>query len=138
MEFEKFYLINVYTPNAGENLKRLGYRVKEWDRDFWKFINNLKDKPIMVAGDLNVAHTDLDVYEMSSNKEKFPSLSVEERESFEKNLDKYDLIDTYRDMHPKGRKYSYWLTLRPGMKAANKGWRLDYFVVRADNLGMVT
>ena len=68
LEFEKFYIISCYTPNSGENLKRLDYRVEEWDKDFFEYINDLKSKKdIILAGDLNVAKDDIDIYEVKGH-----------------------------------------------------------------------
>ena len=87
LEFDKFYLISCYTPNAGEGLKRVDYRVNEWDKDFFEYINSLKSKKdIILTGDLNVAKEDIDIFE-SKGKEKLAGFSKQEKESFKKFLD---------------------------------------------------
>ena len=77
LEFEAFYLVCVYVPNAGEGLKRLDYRVQEWDRDFQQYVQQLK-KPVIVCGDFNVAHNEIDVYD-TKGKEKVPGFTPQER-----------------------------------------------------------
>ena len=129
LEYDKFYLICCYTPNSGEGLKRLNYRINEWDKDFFKYINSLKiKKDIILTGDLNVCRGNLDIFE-PRGREKLAGFTQVERESFIKFL-KSGYIDTFRDLHPKEQKYSYF-SIRGGNKAkeVNKGWRLDYFIV---------
>jgi exodeoxyribonuclease III len=127
LEFEKFYLVNVYTPNSKMELLRLDYRCNSWDSDFLKFIKNLeKKKPIVVCGDLNVAHNEIDIRNPNSN-ERNPGFTIEERESFSKYLDN-GFIDTFRYLHPETIKYSWW-SYRFRCREKNIGWRLDYFLI---------
>ena len=127
MEFEKFYIISCYTPNSGENLKRLHYRVEEWDKDFFEYINSLKEKKdIILAGDLNVAKDDIDIYEIKGH-DKTAGFTKEERESFSKFLES-GYIDTFRQFHPNDQKFSFF-SKRGNLKEQYKGWRLDYFIV---------
>ena len=127
MEFEKFYIISCYTPNSGDTLKRLDYRVEEWDKDFFEYINSLKEKKdIILAGDLNVAKEDIDIYETKGH-ERTAGFTKEEKESFSKFLE-MGYIDTFRKFHPEEIKFSFY-SKRGIMKEQNKGWRLDYFIV---------
>lgn len=130
LEFDKFYLISCYTPNAGEGLKRVDYRVKEWDKDFFEYINSLKSKKdIILCGDLNVARDDKDIFD-PKGKEKLAGFSKQEKESFKKFLD-MGYVDTFRELHKDEKKYSFFSRRTKG-KESNKGWRLDYFVINKD------
>ena len=131
LEFEKFYIISCYTPNSGENLKRLDYRVEEWDKDFFEYINDLKSKKdIILAGDLNVAKDDIDIYEVNGH-EKVAGFTKEERESFNKFLD-MGYIDTFRKIHQDEQIFSFF-SKRGNLKEQNKGWRLDYFIINGNS-----
>ena len=128
LEFKKFFLVHVYTPNSGQTLQRLEYRVNEWDVKFRKYINKLqKEKKVIVCGDLNVANEDIDIHSPKTNK-RTAGFTDEERESFKKHLSKLKLIDTYRYKNPTKVEYSYW-SYRFGARKKNKGWRIDYFLV---------
>ena len=128
LEYEKFYLLHVYTPNSGQALKRLEYRVNTWDVEFRKYVKNLnKKKPIIVTGDLNVAHNEIDISNPKGNL-KNSGFTVEERESFSKLLNDVNLIDSYRHLYPEKIEYSFWTYLH-NSRAKNKGWRIDYFLV---------
>lgn len=117
MEFPNFILVACYTPNAGEGLKRVTYRVSEWDVDFFKYITELekKGKAVILSGDLNCAHHDIDIYE-PKGREKNPGFSPQERKSFGDFLKKADFVDTFRHLYPTTKKFSYWsirANLRP-------------------------
>ena len=128
MEFDNCYVVNVYTVNAGEGLKRLDYRVKVWDVYFRKFIKSLeKIKPVIINGDLNVAHHEIDIHNPKSNL-KSSGFTIEERESFTKLLNEANLVDSFRLLHPEEVKYSYWTYLF-NSRSKNKGWRIDYCLV---------
>ena len=102
MEFKKFVLVTVYVPNAGQCMKRIDYRIKEWDPDFFAYLKLLeisKSKPVLLCGDLNVTSGDIDVYDGLTN-DYMPGLSTEERESFNQRIAQ-DFIDTYRYLHPR-------------------------------------
>jgi exodeoxyribonuclease III len=128
LEFENFYLCTVYVPNSGEGLKRLNYRVNEWDVEFRNFIIQLsKKKNIIVTGDLNCAHQNIDIYDYK-NKHMQPGFTFPERLSFEENLlRKAGLVDCFREKHKKKIKYTFW-PHRAFARPANKGWRIDYFL----------
>jgi exodeoxyribonuclease III len=130
-------LVAVYVPNAGECLKRLDYRVKEWDKAFFEYLNKLNEnKNIIVCGDLNVAHKEIDIFD-PKNKKKSAGFTNEERESFTKFLE-YGYVDTFRHFYPEIVKYSYF-SMRAGRKniEENKGWRLDYFITNKDHVGRI-
>lgn len=132
LEFSNYYLVHVYTPNSGEGLKRLNYRVKEWDVMFRKYLKNLqKNKNIIVCGDLNVANDEIDIHSPKTNTMS-AGFTIDERNSFKKHLTELKLIDTYRYLHPNKIEYSYW-SYRFNSRAKNKGWRIDYFLV-SENL----
>ena len=127
-EFPKFYLLHVYTPNSGELLKRLDYRVNTWDKMFIKYILKLKEhKKVIVCGDLNVAHKEIDLKNPKTNL-KSAGFTIEERNSFDTLLEKTKLIDSFRYYHPEEIKYSYW-TYKFNARKKNTGWRIDYFLV---------
>ena len=128
LEFEKFYLLHSYTPNSGMFLDRLEYRTKIWDKSFRKYIIELqKKKPIIVCGDLNVAHKEIDLKNPKTNL-RTAGYTKEERESFEKLLNETKLIDTYRHLNPDKVEYSYW-SYRFNSRKKNVGWRIDYFLI---------
>jgi len=127
-EFAKFYLVHVYTPNSGELLKRLDYRTNKWDVAFAKWINFLQEtKNVIVCGDLNVAHHEIDLKNPKTNL-KTAGFTIEERLSFESLLNKTDMIDTFRYLNPEKIKYSYW-SYKRNSRANGTGWRIDYFLV---------
>ena len=132
-EFEDFYLVTVYTPNAqghDENRrpKRLDYRTKEWDVDFLNFILELeKSKPVIFCGDLNVAHKEIDLANPSTNR-KNAGFTDEERQGFQSILDA-GYLDIFRELHPDTNDAYTWWSYRANARANNVGWRIDYFCV---------
>ena len=135
-EFDKYYIIHVYTPNSGEALKRLNYRVDIWDIMFTKFLNKLqKNKPIILCGDLNVAHKEIDLKNPKKNL-KTAGFTLEERNSFDSILNETKMIDTFRFLNPLEIKYSYW-SYRFKSRIKNIGWRIDYFLVSKNLLKKV-
>jgi exodeoxyribonuclease III len=128
LEFKNYFLVHVYTPNSGQELKRLDFRVNIWDKEFRKYIKRLnKKKPTIICGDLNVAHHPIDLANPKTNK-KNSGFTIEERESFTKLLKRTNSIDTFRYFHDDTVKYSFW-TYMFGARKKNKGWRIDYFLV---------
>lgn len=127
LEFEKFYMITVYTPNSQQALARLEYRMK-WEDDFQSYLKALeKNKPVIVCGDLNVAHKEIDLKNPKSNR-KNAGFTDEEREKFTKLMES-GFIDTYRYFNPdKEGVYSWW-SYRFNARKNNAGWRIDYFCV---------
>ncbi|KAF8094384.1 hypothetical protein N665_0364s0013 [Sinapis alba] len=127
-EFDSFYLITTYVPNSGDGLKRLSYRIEEWDRTLSKYIKELeKSKPVVLTGDLNCAHEEIDIYNPAGNK-RSAGFTIEERQSFRENFLDNGIVDTFRKQHPGVVGYTYW-GYRHGTRKTNKGWRLDYFLV---------
>jgi exodeoxyribonuclease-3 len=128
LEFDDFYLLHCYTPNSGEELARLNYRTKTWDVAFRNNILELqKKKPVIVCGDLNVAHKEIDLKNPKTNL-KTAGYTKEERESFDKLLSECKLVDTYRFLNPELIEYSYW-SYRFHSRQKNTGWRIDYFLI---------
>jgi exodeoxyribonuclease III len=130
-EFPLFYLTNVYVPNSGQKLERLGYRTGSWDADFLAKMRRLGEeggKPVIWLGDLNVAHGAKDTWnEGAKHLAKSAGTTAEERASFEAQLGA-GFVDAFRHLHPDGRgHYSYW-SQRAGNREPNKGLRLDYFI----------
>jgi exodeoxyribonuclease-3 len=128
IEYKKYYILHVYTPNSGQSLNRLEWRTTVWDRAFENYINNLqKTKPIIICGDLNVAHQEIDLKNPKTNL-KTAGYTVEERESFNKILYNCNLIDSYRKLNPDKIEYSFWSYMR-NSREKNIGWRIDYFLL---------
>ena len=125
-------LVATYVPNAGEGLKRLNYRITEWDADFHDYLKKLesdKGKPVILAGDLNVAHHEIDIYD-PKGKEKLPGYTPQERQSFTQLLER-GFTDTYRYLYPEKVQYTFW-SIRARLRPSNRGWRLDYFLMSND------
>ncbi|MCP5538648.1 MAG: exodeoxyribonuclease III [Akkermansiaceae bacterium] len=127
LEFPDFHLVNVYTPNSQDGLRRLDYR-QEWDRAFLAHMRKLeKEKPVIFAGDLNVAHTEIDLARPRDNR-KNAGFTDEERAGFDAIVDA-GFVDSFRHFHPgETGQYSWW-SFRGGARARNVGWRIDYFCV---------
>ncbi|MFU8892341.1 MAG: exodeoxyribonuclease III [Luteolibacter sp.] len=136
MEFADFHLVNVYTPNAQDELRRLPYRL-EWDAAFREHCRNLaRGKPVVFCGDLNVAHQEIDLARPQSNR-RSPGYSDEERASFGELL-AAGFIDTFRHHHPdRADAYSWW-SYRGGARERNVGWRIDYFGVSTPMIDRVS
>lgn len=127
IEYKKYYILHVYTPNSGQSLNRLEWRTNVWDRAFENYINNLqKSKPIIVCGDLNVAHQEIDLKNPKTNL-KTAGYTIEERDSFNKILNNCNLTDTFRRLNPEKIEYSFWSYMR-NSREKNIGWRIDYFI----------
>ncbi len=125
-EYEEYYLVTVYTPNSGIELKRLGYR-QSWDGDFLAYLQELeKLKPVIVCGDLNVSHKDIDLARPKANYNKSAGFMQEEIDGID-NLVKAGFIDSFRHFNPDTIKYSWW-SYRAGARERNVGWRIDYFL----------
>ena len=125
-EFEDFYLVNVYVPNSQDGLRRLDYRMN-WEDAFRGFVKSLESKkPVVVCGDMNVAHEEIDLKNPSTNHFN-AGFSDEERSKFTELLGS-GFIDTWRFQHPAEVKYSWW-SYRGCARFRNAGWRIDYFLV---------
>lgn len=126
LEYSEFWLVTVYTPNSQNELVRLDYRMI-WERDFRQYINQLEaTKPVIVCGDLNVAHTEIDLKNPKTNR-KNAGFTEEEREKFSLLLND-GMIDTFRFFYPDDTgRYSWW-SYRFNARKNNAGWRIDYFL----------
>ncbi len=134
-EFENFFLVTVYTPNSGEGLKRLDYREK-WDEEFRNYLVGLKaKKPVIVCGDLNVAHQPIDIARAKENYNKSAGYTQREIDGFVKLLEA-GFVDTFRRLYPEETKYTYWNYLF-NARSRNVGWRIDYFLVSDSIIGNV-
>ena len=134
MEFDEIYLINVYVPNAKRGLERLDYRMV-WEDDFRAYLKKLEEKkPVVVCGDFNVAHEEIDLKNPKSNRRN-AGFTDEERGKFTELLNA-GFIDTYRYFHPDEVIYTWWSYLG-NARANNSGWRIDYFVVSKDFIGKI-
>ncbi len=127
VEYDGFYLVNVYTPNSKDGLARLPYRM-EWEDDFRAYLKGLeKNKPVVLCGDLNVAHEEIDLKNPKTNR-KNAGFSDEERGKMTELLNA-GFIDTFRHFYPdKTGEYSWW-SYRFNARKNNAGWRIDYFIV---------
>ena len=127
IELESIFLVTVYTPNSGNELRRLDYR-QQWDTDFLKYVKELeKEKPVVLCGDLNVAHTDIDLARPKANYNKSAGYTQAEIDGLDK-LVASGFVDTFRHKYPEKIKYSWW-SYRAGARENNVGWRIDYFLV---------
>ena len=133
LELDSYYLITVYTPNSKRDLSRLSYRYNDWDPAFLNYMQALeKDKPVIFCGDLNVAHTEIDLANPKSNKtgKTFPGnagFTDKERERFD-DIMRADFIDTFREFNDDSGHYTWWSYMRQA-RERNIGWRIDYFCV---------
>ena len=130
LEFEDFYMITVYTPNSQNELKRLEYRMK-WEDDFRTYLNRLKEmKPVIVTGDLNVAHNEIDLKNPKTNRRN-AGFTDEERNKMTELLES-GFIDTFRYFYPDEEGIYSWWSYRFKAREKNAGWRIDYFLVSED------
>ena len=126
LEYENFYLVNVYTPNSQRGLTRLEYR-QVWDKDFLAYMKNLETaKPVIFCGDLNVAHKEIDLARPKDNRHN-AGFTDEEREDFTRIIDA-GFIDTFREFNQEGGNYTWWSYMF-NARANNIGWRIDYFLI---------
>ena len=126
MEFDDFYLVCVYVPNSQDELKRLTYRMK-WEDDFRSYVSGLAEKKgVVICGDLNVAHNDIDIKNPASNRHN-AGFTDEERGKFNALLNA-GFVDSWRMLNPDTVKYSWW-SYRFKARERNAGWRIDYFIV---------
>jgi len=127
LEFEEFYLVCVYSPNSQEELKRIGYRMS-WEDNFREYVSNLdEDKPVIICGDMNVAHEEIDLKNPKTNRGN-AGFSDEEREKFSELLDA-GFTDTFRFLYPDTVGAYSWWSFRANARANGVGWRIDYFLV---------
>jgi exodeoxyribonuclease III len=134
-DFGDFYLVAAYVPNSGNGLARLDYR-KQWDKDFLAFLKNLEnEKPVIVGGDFNVAHEEIDIARPKANYNKTAGYTQTEIDGFNRFVDA-GFVDAFRALHPDTVAYSWW-SFRANARAKNIGWRIDYFLVSSELLSKV-
>lgn len=134
-EFGDFFVVNVYTPNSQDDLRRLPYR-RVWDAAFLAFVKELeKTKPVIFAGDLNVAHREIDLARPKQNR-KTAGFTDEERSGFDAIIAS-GFVDSFRHFHPDVPDHYTWWSYRGGARTNNVGWRIDYFCVSASLLPRV-
>ena len=125
-EFDDFFLVCVYVPNSGSELARLPYR-QQWDTDFLAYLKKCEEtKPVVICGDLNVAHQAIDLARPKENYNKAAGYMQEEIDGLNRFVDA-GLVDTFRYFNPDQAKYSWW-SYRAGAREKNVGWRIDYFL----------
>ncbi len=125
-EYESFFLVNVYVPNSKRELERLPYR-QRWDADFLAYLKNLeRQKPVVFCGDLNVAHTEIDLANPKANVRNH-GFTIEERNGFTAFVNA-GFVDTFREFEPGGGHYTWWSQMSDA-RSRNIGWRLDYFLI---------
>lgn len=130
LEFEKFYLVNCYTPNSKRELERLDYRMV-WEDEFRKYLLKLnKTKPVILCGDLNVAHKEIDLKNPKTNR-KNAGFTDEERNKMTELLSS-NFVDTFRYLYPNKQDAYTWWSYMGNARAKNIGWRIDYFIVSDD------
>jgi len=126
LEYPRFYFVGCYTPNSKDGLLRLGYRM-EWEDAFRAYLKQLeKTKPVILCGDLNVAHEEIDLKNPKTNQRN-AGFTIEERTKMSELLNS-GFLDTYRYLYPDKREYSWW-SYRFRAREKNAGWRIDYFLV---------
>ena len=126
LEYENFYMVTVYTPNSQNELARLDYRMK-WEDDFRAYLKKLEEnKPVIVCGDMNVAHNEIDLKNPKTNR-KNAGFTDEEREKMTVLLDD-GFIDTFRYFYPDQENIYSWWSYRFKAREKNAGWRIDYFL----------
>jgi exodeoxyribonuclease-3 len=127
LEYENFYLMTVYVPNSQDGLKRLEYRMR-WEDDFRNYVLSLdKNKPVIICGDLNVAHQEIDLKNPKSNRHN-AGFTDEEREKMTILLNN-GLTDSFRYLYPEQKDIYSWWSYRFHAREKNAGWRIDYFLV---------
>lgn len=127
LEYPAFYLVNVYVPNSKRDLSRLEYRCQQWDVDFLEYLKKLEQKkPVIFCGDLNVAHTEIDLSFPKANVNNH-GFTIEERSGFDRIL-KIGFIDTFREFE-KGPGHYTWFSPFSRCRERNIGWRIDYFLI---------
>jgi exodeoxyribonuclease-3 len=134
LEFNDFYLVNVYVPNVKRDLSRLEYRMK-WEDDFKQYLKHLEEKKtVIVCGDFNVAHNEIDIKNAKANIGN-AGFTYEERDKFTKLLES-GFIDTFRYFHETEEKYSWWSYMGKA-REKNIGWRIDYFIISKSSINNV-
>jgi exodeoxyribonuclease III len=134
-EFEKFFLLNVYVPNSGDELVRLGYR-QTWDQEFMAYMQKLQtQKPLIACGDFNVAHQAIDIARPKANYNKSAGYTQAEIDGFSRFVEA-GLVDSFRHFHPETVAYSWW-SYRANAREKNIGWRIDYVLASQALIGLL-
>jgi exodeoxyribonuclease-3 len=137
-EFPSFFLISTYVPNVGAELKRMDYRIDEWDSDIRTTLNSYQNqKPVIWCGDFNVVHEDIDIYDIRG-KECYGCCTPQERGSFRKTLAETRMIDTFRFLHPGEKAWSYFSRRNVKAKEKGQGWRIDYILASRELEGKIS
>lgn len=127
LEYDDFYLVNVYVPNSQRELTRLDYRM-DWEDEFLKYVTRLDaEKPVIICGDMNCAHEEIDLANPKTNRRN-AGFTDEERQCMTRLLGA-GFIDTFRHLHPDEKGAYSWWSFRGGARAKNIGWRIDYFII---------
>ncbi|MGF7137735.1 exodeoxyribonuclease III [Roseimarinus sediminis] len=127
-EYEKYFVVSVYVPNSGSELKRLSYR-QEWDKAFFSYLKRLEEqKPVIVCGDFNVAHRDIDLARPKANYNKYAGYMQEEIDGMDRFAEG-GLVDSFRHLYPERTDAYSWWSYRAGARGKNIGWRIDYFLL---------
>ncbi len=128
LEYETFFLVNVYVPNSGSELKRLDYR-QDWDLAFFEYLKKLENrKPVIVCGDFNVAHKPIDLTHPKANYNKYAGYMQVEIDGMDRFIQN-GLVDSFRHFYPEIKEAYSWWSYRAGAREKNVGWRIDYFLV---------
>lgn len=136
LEYDAFFLVNVYVPNSGSELKRLEYR-QQWDLDFFNYLKNLElMKPVVVCGDLNVAHQPIDLTHPKANYNKYAGYMQVEIDGMDRYI-RNGLVDSFRHFYPELKGAYSWWSYRAAARKKNVGWRIDYFLVSKPFLSSV-
>jgi len=136
-EYDKFYLVNVYVPNSGSELKRLDYR-QQWDKAFFTYLKTLEQtKPVLVCGDFNVAHRPIDLARPKANYNKSAGFMQEEIDGMDRFTSR-GFVDTFRHFYPEKKDTYSWWSYRAGARAKNVGWRIDYFLASESFMENIT
>ncbi len=136
-EYDNFYLVNVYVPNSGSELLRLDYRT-QWDLDFYNYLKNLEQtKPVIICGDMNVAHKSIDLKNAKANYNKSAGYMQQEIDGMDR-FTNGGFIDTFRHFYPEKTDMYSWWSYRAGARARNIGWRIDYFLASQTLLPLIT
>ncbi len=127
VEFENYYLVNVYTPNSKNDLLRMDYRTQEWDVAYLAHLKKLEEhKPVVTCGDFNVAHKEIDLRNPKTNKRN-AGFTIEERTAFDQYIES-GFLDSFREFDQGPDNYTWW-SYRMGARSRNVGWRIDYFLI---------
>lgn len=136
LEYDSFFLVNVYVPNSGNDLRRLAYR-QRWDLAFFSYLKQLeKEKPVLACGDFNVAHRDIDLARPKPNYNKSAGYMQEEIDGMDR-FTQGGFVDAFRHFYPELKDAYSWWSYRAGAREKNVGWRIDYFLASSAFLSTI-